>query len=139
MGQDRNTLSHNKITMKYLYYKIYQILRKVKTNNTPATNSMILLSLIQGANIIALQALLNQFIHVKIKLGSKDEIILFACSLGLVIYVINYLKLYKKLEEICESYENESKTQSRIGYTVLILYIFVSAVLIYFVSSKYPL
>ena len=125
--------------MKYLYYKIYQSLRKVKTNDTPATNSMILLSIIQGANIATLQALLNHFFLIKIKLESRNEIFLFAGSLMLVLYLINYFQLYKKREEICERYKNENKTQSRIGYATLFLYTFGSAVLVYFVGSKYPL
>ena len=95
--------------------------------------------MIQGANVATIQALLNHFFHVKIKLGSRNEVILFAILLGLVLYFINYFQLYKKREEICERYKNESKTQSRIGYAVLLFYIFGSAALIYLVGSKYPL
>lgn len=35
------------ISMKYLYYKIYQILRKIKSNDTPATNAIAILSMFE--------------------------------------------------------------------------------------------
>lgn len=125
--------------MRYLYYKLYQNFRKVKTNDSPATNSMLFLSMIHGANICTVQILLSHFFNIKIKMGSKDEVVLFASLLAISIIVINYFVLYKKREVICEKYKNESKTQSRIGYAILILYIIGSAVLVYIVGSKYPL
>jgi len=125
--------------MKYLYYKLYHCLKRVKTNDTPATNAMILLSMIHTANVATVQILLNHFFSIKIKLVSKDEIIVFAISLGLVLYAINYFQLYKKREEIYEKYKNESKQQSRIGYAILILYAIGSATILYIVGSNYPL
>ena len=125
--------------MKYLYYKLYHSLKRVKTNDTPATNAMILLSMIHTANVATVQILLNHFFSIKIKLVSKDEIIVFAISLGLVLYAINYFQLYKKREEIYEKYKNESKQQSRIGYAILILYAIGSATILYIVGSNYPL
>lgn len=125
--------------MRYLYYKLYQCLKKVKTNDTPATNAMILLSMIHSLNIAFVQVLLNHFFNLKFKLASKNEIIAFAISLGLIIYIINYFHLYKKREEICEKFKNETAMQSIIGYFVLILYGIGSAALLYIFSSKYPL
>ncbi len=125
--------------MKYLFYKLYQSLKKVNTNDTPATNAMILLSMIHTANVVAVQILLNHFLSIKIKLVSKDEIIVFAISLGLVLYAINYFQLYKKREAIFEKYKNESKHQSRIGYAILILYSIGSGTILYIVGSKFPL
>jgi len=125
--------------MKYLYYKIYQNLKTVKTNDTPATNAMVILSMIHCANIATVQILFNHFFNIKVKFGSKNEIILFAVLLSISIMILNYFVLYKRREEICEKYKSESKRQSRIGYAVLILYIIGSAVLMYFVGSRYPL
>lgn len=125
--------------MKYLFYKIYQILKKVKTNDTPATNSMIILSITQGINLLILQLLLSHFFNIKLYFWSKKEIILYELLIGLILYIINYIKLYKKREEIWEKYKDEGKKQSSIGYTILILYIIGSAALMYFVGSKYPI
>ena len=125
--------------MKYLYFKLYHCLKSVKTNNTPAINAMFLLSMVHAANVGSIQMLLNHFFRIKINFASKSEIVEFAILLGLVLYAINYLLLYKKLNEIEEKYRNESKIQSRIGYALLILYFIVSATIVYFVGSKYPL
>jgi len=124
--------------MKYLYYKLYQNFKTVKTNDSPATNSMLFLSMIELFNIATLQALLNHFFNIQVKLGSKDEIILFASLLSILIMILNYFVLYKKREEICERYKDESKDKSRIGYAVLILYIIGSAALLFIIGSKYP-
>jgi len=125
--------------MKYLYYKLYQDFKRIKTNDTPATNAMIFLSIIQGVNLATVQIIINHFFHIKIDFFSKNEIILFAIILGLILYVINYFLIYKKRKEIYEKYMNETKIQNRIGYVVLIIYIIGSAALVYFVGSRYPL
>lgn len=135
----KKLLLFNHDIMKYIYYKLYQNLKSVKTNDTPATNAMILLSMIHMANIATLHNLLNHFFNIKMKLLTKDEVIAFAFSLGIIIYIFDYFLFYKKREEIYEKYKNESKLQSRIGYTILVLYIIGSAGLLYVIGSKYPL
>jgi hypothetical protein len=125
--------------MKYLYFKIYQILRKIKTNDTPATNAIVILSIFEIMNIITIQVLLNYFLYIKIELGTKSEIKSFSYILGISIMILNYFVLYKKREKICEKYKNESKLRSRVGFAILILYCVSSAILVYVFGSKYPL
>ncbi|HAH22527.1 MAG TPA: hypothetical protein DCL77_01965 [Prolixibacteraceae bacterium] len=125
--------------MKYLYYKLYNNLKSVKTNDTPATNAMFLLSMIHIANVVTVDILLNHFFGIKIKLVSKDEVIAFAILVGIIVMSIDYFLFYKKRERIYEKYKNETKYQSRVGYAILIVYAIVSAVLPYLLSSKYPL
>lgn len=125
--------------MKYLYYKLYKSLKSVKTNDTPATNAMFLLSIIHFVNTATVLILLNHFFSIKIKLVSKNEIVIFAFVIMSLIYTFNYFLLYKKREEIYEKYKNESINQSRIGYIILILYVIVSGVLLYLFGSNYPI
>jgi hypothetical protein len=125
--------------MKYLYYKLYYSLKKVKTNDTPATNAMFLISMIQFANVATLHVLLNYFFGIKLKLDSKNEVILFASSVGLVIYIINYFLLYKKRDEIYEKYKNESKYKKVLGFVFLVIYAIGSAIILYYFGSRYPL
>jgi hypothetical protein len=125
--------------MKYLYFKLYYCLKKVKTNDSPATNAMILLSMIHMANIATIQILFNYFFSIKIKLVSKNEVIMFAVSAGLVIYIINYFLLYKKRDEIYEKYKNESKYKKVLGYIVLVLYAIGSSIILYYFGSRYPI
>ena len=44
--------------MKYLYYILWQLLSKIKTNDTPATNAMLLISLCQMLNILSVYFIL---------------------------------------------------------------------------------
>lgn len=125
--------------MRYLYYKIYQILRKIKTNDTPATNAMLIFSMFELFNIATLQVLLNHILHIKIGLKSKDNIMFFGVLLALLILIINYFVLYKKREIICEKYKDETKIKSMLGYVLLILYMIGSAALVYYFSSRHPL
>jgi dolichol kinase len=122
-----------------LYYKLYQTLRKVKTNDTPATNAMILLSVTQAINIVTIQVLINYFFNVKLLLRSKYEIIIFAVSFMLIIYLINYFHLYKKHEKINEHYKNESKNKSTVGFIIMVMYILGSFILLFFIGTKYPI
>lgn len=125
--------------MKYIYYKLYHNLKRIKTNDSPATNAMILLSMIHMTNVVTIHILINHFFNIKIKLLSKNEVITFAFLSGIIIYTFNYFLFCKKREEIYEKYRNESIYQSKIGYAILILYIFGSAWLLYYFGSKYPL
>ncbi len=125
--------------MKYLYFKLWQNLKRVKTNDMPATNAIFLISMVIFANIATIHVLLNQILTINLNLGSKNAIILFAISLGLSIMILNYFLLYKKRDQISERYKNESKTQSRIGNILLILYALGSFALVYFFGSRFPL
>lgn len=135
----KKLLSLIQVIMIYIYYKLYQNLKNVKTNDTPATNALFLLCMIHGANIATVHILLNHYYGINIKLVSKNEVLAFAFLVGIIVISIDYFLFYKRREEIHEKYKNESKFQSRVGYTILILYILVSAVLLYYFGSKYPL
>jgi hypothetical protein len=125
--------------MRYLYYKLWQTFKKIPTNDMPATNAMIVFSILHFINIATIQVLVNHFFSFNIEPNSKNEIILFACSLGLVLYLINYFYLYKNREKLYEKYKDESKSKSIIGNTSLVLYIIASAALVYYFGSRYPL
>lgn len=125
--------------MKYLYFKIWQCFKRIPTNDTPATNAMILVSIMHFANLATVQVLINHFFQTKIELDSKNEMILFSALVGVIIYLINYFLLYKKREKIFEKYKNENKTRSRRGYIILILYILTSFALVFYFGSKWPL
>ena len=123
--------------MKYLYYKIFQILKKVKTNDTPTTNAMLLLSLCHFANIFVFHIFLSQASILSIYFESKAEIYLFTFPLGLIVYLINYFLFYKNRDKICEKYKNESKKQKILGNILLACYFFGSFALVFYFGPKY--
>jgi purine-cytosine permease-like protein len=126
--------------MKYLYYKNFQIFRKIKTNDTPEFNAMIILSVCQYVNILTLLVFFNHFfIGLQKPILSRSEIVYYSFASAFVIMFINYFLLYKKREKICEKYKNESKIKSMLGYVIFLIYIIGTAALVYIISSKYPL
>lgn len=118
---------------------MYKSLKCVRTNDTPATNAMFLLSLIHFANVATLLILLNHFLRIKITLASKNGIITFAFVIMAIIFTFNYFLLYKKHEKIYEKYKIESINRSKVGNVILVLYVIVSAILLYLFGSKYPM
>ncbi len=124
--------------MRYLYYRLWQILKRMPTNDTPATNAMILLSIFQGVNIVTIQLLVNHYFDIRIKVQSEIEAIIFPCAIGLVLYLINYFYLYSGRQKLHEKYKDESRIRSIIGLIVLAFYIIISGMLVYYFGSRYP-
>ncbi|MBP1677298.1 MAG: hypothetical protein H6Q20_1857 [Bacteroidetes bacterium] len=124
--------------MKYLYYKLYQDFKRVKTNNAPAFTSMIVICVMQGVNLITMLLLFFHFFNIKISLTVSENKI-FAFILFSIIFGVNYFTLYKNINKIASKYKEESKTKSIIGFILLILYIVGSLGLVYYVGSNYPL
>ena len=123
--------------MRYLYYRLWYFFKKIKTNDMPATNAMIFLTIWQFLNLSLVYILLGYFSIIKIELKTKNEIYLFVGVFYSIITIMNYFLLYKKQDKLYEKYKNESKKQKLIGNILLILYIFWSFVLVFYFGSKY--
>jgi Ca2+/Na+ antiporter len=121
----------------YIYYKIWQNFSRTKTNDMPATNAMLFVSLCHLANIFVIQIVLGHYSLVNMKFSSKYEIYIYTIPLGLLVFALNYLLLYKKRDRIFEKYKNENKKQKLIGSILVISYILVSFVLVFYLGIKY--
>ena len=125
--------------MQYLYYKLYQALRKVKTNDTPAHNAMLLICILNIMNIMTIEVFSNHFFKFKFIHISKNAIILPVGVLFFLIYIISYFSLYKKREKLLMKYKNENKFKSKMGFILLILYFVLSGFSAYYFSTAFPL
>ncbi len=125
--------------MRYLYYRLWQLFTRVKTNDMPATNAMIFLSFCQFANIATAQILLDHFSIVKINMDSRIAIYSFTGLLGLLIYSINYFYLYKYRDRLHDKYKNENKKQKLFGNILLVIYIIGSFALLFYFGPKYTI
>jgi len=125
--------------MKYLYYRLWQFFKKIKTNDMPATNAMIFISACQFLNLSLIYIFVEYYSLVKNYFSSKSEIYYYTIPIGLTIYLLNYLFLYRKRDEFYEKYKNETNLQKTIGSIILILYIIVSVALVLYFGSKYSL
>jgi len=77
--------------MKYLYFKLWQTFKKIPTNDMPATNAMIFISMCHFANIFIINLILSLNSFASMKFNLKSEIYAFTVPMCLLIYVLNYL------------------------------------------------
>ncbi|PKN53200.1 MAG: hypothetical protein CVU55_03030 [Deltaproteobacteria bacterium HGW-Deltaproteobacteria-13] len=118
--------------MRYFYYRIYQQLKKVKSNDTPAFNALALLVLVQTINIATVLSLIKVF--VKIEIG-KQHVVIVGLAMSFLLLIIQFKTLFGKRAEICKQYENETKEERRRSTTYLLLYIVLSVVVFFAIGE----
>ncbi len=120
--------------MRYFYYRIYQRLKKVESNDTPAFNALLLLTLLQILNILTLLSIVRFF--VKFEIGKQQGII---CGLiiSFLILIVEFKNLFHKKDEICRQYENETKEKRWRGTVYLLLYIIISVTLFFVIGKPF--
>ena len=123
--------------MKYLYYKLWQTFNRIPTNDMPATNAMLFISMCHLANIFVIQVILDHNSFVNMKFGSKNEIYNYTIPLGIFVICLDYLLLYKNRDKIYEKNKDESKRKKLIGNILLAFYILASFVLAFYFGPKY--
>jgi len=125
--------------MKYLYYKLWQTFKRIPTNDMPATNAMIFISMCHFVNIFIIHLILSLNLFVSMKFNSNNEIYTFVGIIYSSLTLLDYLFLYRNREKIYEKYKDESKKQKLIGNILLILYIVGSFALVFYFGPKYTL
>ena len=123
--------------MRYLYYRLWQFFKQIKTNDMPATNAMIIISICEFANLFVIDILLEFFFHIKLDFPTTNHIYTFAILVGTLVYIINYFFLYKNREKLNDKYKDESKRRKKVGTVLLILYMVVSFALVFYFGPKY--
>ncbi|OJU51545.1 MAG: hypothetical protein BGN96_07915 [Bacteroidales bacterium 45-6] len=122
-----------------LYYWLYELLKKVKTNDNPGFNAFLGISSFQCFNILTLAGIANYFLALDI---SKDATIYFGVILYVSVTAVNFFTLFRKKEEIAKQYgQLPAKRQSR-GKLCLWLYMLMTVglsmyVIMYLVTPKY--
>lgn len=125
--------------MKYLYYRLWHFFKKIKTNDMPATNAMIFLTIWQFLNLSLVYILLKYYsvVEIEFELKSRNEIYLLAGVFYSILTLLNYFFLYKNRGKINNKYKDESKKQRTIGNILLMFYIIGSFVLVFYFGPKY--
>lgn len=121
--------------MKYIYFRIWNLFRSIPTNNTPATNAIFLLSIIQFMNILTVIGILSSYLHIQLNQIDEHVLIFFSIIIGLLLYVVNFLLLYKRRETIEKKYSNESHQMKVIGLIILCSYFILSFALLVIISK----
>lgn len=118
--------------MRYFYYRIYQQLKKVKSNDTPAFNALLLLVVLQCLNVFTAISVIRFFVNFEI---SKRFVLTSSLVFYFILLAIEFKTLFGKQNEICKRYENESKEERHKGTIYLLSYIILSVVL-FFILGK---
>ena len=118
--------------MKYIYYTLYRLILKVKTNDIPAWSAMLLITMLEFSNITTISLLLPQSFQNQYK--TKNEVIFAAIGIAIVLYVINYLVLITNTANLEQKYKNETNNQKLKGVVLLLAYSLISVLSVYFVS-----
>jgi len=123
--------------MEYLYYKLWQQFTKIKTNDMPATNAMIFMTLLQFLNLSLLYILFSYYSIIESEVMTKNEIYITSGAMYSILTLLNYLILYQRRDKIYKKYQLENKKQKFLGNILLALYIIGTFVLIFYFGPKY--
>lgn len=98
--------------MQYAYFKIYQYLQKVKTNDDPAFNALLILGLTHVINVGTLFSILSEYQSITITDGEANSNALVVAG---TVFVLDYLLLYRRKGSIIEKYKNEVEEKGKRG------------------------
>lgn len=113
-----------------LYYWMYMTLRKIKTNDTPAFNSYILICLLQMMNILTIALIINFFLKINTN-TDRNTAIYMGIAMITVLYIANYFLLYARRESIFEQYKDMPPERRTKGQIYFWLYVVLSVVIFF--------
>ena len=125
--------------MKYLYYTLWQLLKLIRSNDTPATNAMLLISVCQMLNLLTAYFFINFYANVTGAILQKTTIIIICTAIGSMVYLVNYYFLYKKREVLDSKFSKETRKQRTIGRIVLGIYFFGTFFLAFYFGAKFSI
>ena len=116
-----------------LYYWMYMTLRKIKTNDTPSFNAIILLCILQMANFGTI-SIIGAYLFKIDTLTDRSNAVYIGLSLYIFLFVINYFLLYAHRDQILEKYKDMLSDRKTRGQIYFWLYVILSLV-IFFVTG----
>ena len=117
-----------------LYYWMYKVVLKNKSNKEPEINAYFLFSLFEIFNICTLWGYINYFLDIFIP---RDTVVILAIILIVIQLVINFIFLYKKSSKIINKMEGLTTKRKNIGKLLFVFYILSSLFLMFYVMSNF--
>jgi len=116
--------------MKEIFYWIYFYLKKVTTNDTPATNAYFLACLLLGINIETFLLIISNSFNLN-KMFDKNSTIYFGLGLTFVILIVNYFLLFSNRAKIFYEKDNLPSKRRTKGMLCFWLYVIFTFVVLY--------
>jgi hypothetical protein len=121
--------------MEFLYYVLYRVGSRIKSNSDPAFSALLILALFQMVNFLTLLVALNRmFFGVQIQ--SRENVIFFGLILAIISILLNLKFLYLRKSIIFHKFEKTSSGRVGVGLVILILYGLATYFAAYLVSPS---
>ena len=120
--------------MKYLYYKLFQTIKPAKTNTSPKLSALLFMIILEYINIITIK--LAIFGNKDFRFANKGDVKTYALVIGVILFTLNYFYLFKNHTKIYSKYKGEKKSNYRMGFVYLALYILFTIVAMYIEVRK---
>jgi len=125
--------------MKYLFYRLWQMLIGKSEEDMPPFGSMMILWMLIIFNIRTIELLLYIYFDFGYTPRNENEIVLYSLIPISIVLIFNFLYLFRRKEKIKLKYENESKLKKKVGNILLFTYGILSIVLFFIVGNAYPI
>lgn len=122
--------------MRYIFYTYWKLLKLIRTNDTPATNALILLSVCQLLNLQATYFILSLYADVDLINHSNSAILFYIILIGSILILLNYFFIYRRRELLANKYKNETKNQKAFRRILVLLYFFGTFFLVFYFGIK---
>ena len=117
---------------KLFYYTLYKALIKGRPNDSLAFNAMILLMTLQAFNILSLLAIINYYLKIDL---TKMQSIGVSIILFIILFLLDFLFLFGKLDILKVKYNNESKSERTLRNIYFITYVLISLIIFFSVGE----
>ena len=125
--------------MKYLFYRLWQLLIGKSEEDMPPFGSMMIFWMLFVFNLRTIELLIHHFYNIGYTHKDRDGVILYSLIPILSILIFNIFYLFRRRNKIKLKYENETKLQKIIGNIILFSYGILSLILFFYVGSTYPI
>jgi len=120
---------------KEFCYYLFEIHTGNESNNIKFLKAIIGISFFQILNIISILSIVSYLLKFQI---SQNLIVFLSITIGLIIYIINYIYIYKNRDNIIKLIEGFSLKREKIGKIFFVVYMLVTLFTMYYVLNNFP-
>lgn len=113
-----------------VFYWIYYYLKKIKTNDMPAFNSLLILTFIQTFNFGSFAIIFNYLFNIEMT-NKRQDIFIWSITWGVFLIIIDYIFIFSKREIIIKKYDSISESRKNKGIAFFWLYFLFSIILFF--------